>query len=161
MRTNKFIQIRLLVGILLLSSCSVTQNRTLDQRGYRRDSATQICVDTKALKIERRSYNLLSATLRQTTYSAPDSTGRQYPLFVTTAAVHQSSEQLEQDTSRISSERKSSSSSTITESIKKQEKRKRDSLPSWMWITGGLALIGYAFIHRRNSIIPFLRNNRN
>ena len=95
------------IGLITLSVLSCSVSRDSKQRLYKqeKDSISAIRIDHLFHKAGSDSQNHLSATLRQVTLSIPDSTGRQYPLSVTTATLRQRSRRSATDTSSRSSAR--------------------------------------------------------
>lgn len=104
------------IGLITLSVLSCSVSRDSKQRLYKqeKDSISAIRIDHLFHKAGSDSQNHLSATLRQVTLSIPDSTGRQYPLSVTTATLRQRSRRSATDTSSRSSAQRSVQTGTAT-----------------------------------------------
>ena len=131
------------IGLITLSVLSCSVSRDSKQRLYKqeKDSISAIRIDHLFHKAGSDSQNHLSATLRQVTLSIPDSTGRQYPLSVTTATLRQRSRRSATDTSSRSSAQRSVQTGTTTHVSQKSKERKRQAVPWWLWLAPGLALI--------------------
>lgn len=131
------------IGLITLSVLSCSVSRDSKQRLYKqeKDSISAIRIDHLFHKAGSDSQNHLSATLRQVTLSIPDSTGRQYPLSVTTATLRQRSRRSATDTSSRSSAQRSVQTGTATHVSQKSKERKRQAVPWWLWLAPGLALI--------------------
>ena len=89
------------IGLITLSALSCSVSRDNKQRLYKheKDSLSAIRIDHLFRQAKSDSRNHLSATLRQVTFSSPDSSGRQYPLSVTTATLQEQSRRSATDTS--------------------------------------------------------------
>lgn len=137
------------IGLITLSVLSCSVSRDSKQRLYKqeKDSISAIRIDHLFHKAGSDSQNHLSATLRQVTLSIPDSTGRQYPLSVTTATLRQRSRRSATDTSSRSSAQRSVQTGTATHVSQKSKERKRQAVPWWLWLAPGLALIVLSLIH--------------
>lgn len=131
------------IGLITLSALSCSVSRDNKQRLYKheKDSLSAIRIDHLFHKAGSDSQNHLSATLRQVTLSIPDSSGRQYPLSVTTATLRQRSRRSATDTSSRSSAQRSTQTSTATHVSQESKERKRQAVPWWLWLAPGLALI--------------------
>lgn len=97
------------IGLITLSALSCSVSRDNKQRLYKheKDSLSAIRIDHLFRQAKSDSRNHLSATLRQVTFSSPDSSGRQYPLSVTTATLQEQSRRSATDTSSLSSAQRS------------------------------------------------------
>ena len=122
------------IGLIILSALSCSVSRDNKQRLYKheKDSLSAIRIDHLFRQAKSDSRNHLSATLRQVTFSSPDSSGRQYPLSVTTATLQEQSRRSATDTSSLS---------TATHVSQESKERKRQATPWWLWLAPGLALI--------------------
>lgn len=136
---NKLVCIGLIS--LSVSSCSVSRDSKQKSYKHEKDSISAIRIDHLFHKAESDSRNHLSATLCQVTLSAPDSSGRQYPLSVTTATLRQRSRRSATDTSFLSSAQQSVQTRTATHVSQESKVRKRYAIPWWLWLASGLALI--------------------
>ena len=105
------------IGLITLSALSCSVSRDNKQRLYKheKDSLSAIRIDHLFRQAKSDSRNHLSATLRQVTFSSPDSSGRQYPLSVTTATLQEQSRRSATDTSSLSSAQRSTQTSTAGE----------------------------------------------
>ena len=130
------------IGLITLSALSCSVSRDNKQRLYKheKDSLSAIRIDHLFRQAKSDSRNHLSATLRQVTFSSPDSSGRQYPLSVTTATLQEQSRR-SADTSSLSSAQRSTQTSTATHVSQESKERKRQATPWWLWLAPGLALI--------------------
>lgn len=131
------------IGLIILSALSCSVSRDNKQRLYKhdKDSLSAIRIDHLFRQAKSDSRNHLSATLRQVTFSSPDSSGRQYPLSVTTATLQEQSRRSATDTSSLSSAQRSTQTSTATHVSQESKERKRQATPWWLWLAPGLALI--------------------
>ena len=131
------------IGLITLSALSCSVSRDNKQRLYKheKDSLSAIRIDHLFRQAKSDSRNHLSATLRQVTFSSPDSSGRQYPLSVTTATLQEQSRRSATDTSSLSSAQRSTQTSTATHVSQESKERKRQATPWWLWLAPGLALI--------------------
>ena len=102
------------IGLITLSALSCSVSRDNKQRLYKHeeDSLSAIRIDHLFRQAKSDSRDHLSATLRQVTFSSPDSSGRQYPLSVTTATLQEQSRRSATDTSSLSSAQRSTLTST-------------------------------------------------
>ena len=131
------------IGLITLSALSCSVSRDNKQRLYKheKDSLSAICIDHLFHKAGSDSQNHLSATLRQVTLSIPDSSGRQYPLSVTTATLRQRSRRSATDKAPRYSSQRSVQTSTATHVSQESKERKRQAVPWWLWVAPCLALI--------------------
>ena len=123
------------IGLITLSALSCSVSRDNKQRLYKheKDSLSAIRIDHLFRQAKSDSRNHLSATLRQVTFSSPDSSGRQYPLSVTTATLQEQSRRSATDTSSLSSAQRSTQTSTATHVSQESKERKRQATPWWLW----------------------------
>ena len=126
------------IGLIILSALSCSVSRDNKQRLYKheKDSLSAIRIDHLFRQAKSDSRNHLSAT-----FSSPDSSGRQYPLSVTTATLQEQSRRSATDTSSLSSAQRSTQTSTATHVSQESKERKRQATPWWLWLAPGLALI--------------------
>ncbi|WP_297904030.1 hypothetical protein [uncultured Parabacteroides sp.] len=145
---NKFVCIGLAIHVLSLPSCSISRNRKQEVSKHEKDSVSAIRTDHIFRKAGSSDRGQLSATLRQVTFSTPDSLGRQYPLSVTTTTLREQSLRSTADTILISSDRQSTQTGEATYATRQSIELKRYPTPWWLWtalILAIIAVIKYPF----------------
>lgn len=138
---NKRIPLGLIAGVLSFSACSASKNHNQELYTHEKDSISTIRIDHIFRKTGVRSHAFQTAALRQVAFSAPDSSGRQYPRSVTTAILQERTERSTADTVSFSTAQAATRISATTHAAKVSNEQNHRFIPWWIWLTGGLAIL--------------------
>lgn len=138
---NKRIPLGLISGVLSFSACSASRNHNQEQFTHEKDSISTIRFDHISRKTGVRSHVFQAAALQHVSFSAPDSSGRQYPLSVTTAILQERTERSTADTASFSTAQAAIRISATTHAAKKSNEQNHRFIPGWIWLTGGLTIL--------------------